>query len=498
MKTFCQIVVLATAVYFLSWFWVYKSGINPLAIQSEDTIPAVFLPVTLIKHQTLYADPYYQMILDRYPHPDDKEQTKMLTPFYFRRIPAASKTLKTQFPTVVSANNQVLSMYLKDTSENYHYISAFPIMSGLLAVPVYVVPLVMGMVVTWENLFLLSHLASALIVAFAGGFFYLLLKRQFQLGEKLAVLLTAVYLFATINYALISQALWQHGTVQLFLIIGLSFLLKFTAKSTEKNSLAALYLSGLFFGLAVLSRPTAALVFPFMFLLIYQALAHSPRIFVKSCIIFTLGLVPVLVFFAFYNQAFYHTVANQGYANQIFVSWKSNIFEGFAGQLFSPSKGVFVYSPVLLFSFVSLWQVVRYRHWKEDAKYLVFAGVVVLHIAILSMWKHWYGGYSYGYRMVSDVLPFLVLLSVPYITSPLFIKTRLLFYGTVVFSILVQVHGIIFFDSIWHAAYDKGFEDTGWLWSVKNSEFAFNIRRILVKLSLLEKACPVCLPHELN
>jgi hypothetical protein len=54
---------------------------------------------------------------------------------------------------------------------------------------------------------------------------------------------------------------------------------------------------------------------------------------------------------------------------------------------------------------------------------------------------------------------------------------------------------MIFFDGIWHNAYDKGFEDTSWLWSIRDSELAFNIRRVLVKLGLLERACPQCLPR---
>jgi len=44
--------------------------------------------------------------------------------------------------------------------------------------------------------------------------------------------------------------------------------------------------------------------------------------------------------------------------------------------------------------------------------------------------------------------------------------------------------GVIFYDGIWHAAYDDGFRETAWLWSLKDSEVAFNIRRVLVKFGL--------------
>jgi len=61
-----------------------------------------------------------------------------------------------------------------------------------------------------------------------------------------------------------------------------------------------------------------------------------------------------------------------------------------------------------------------------------------------------------------------------------------------VVSVMVQISGIVFFDGVWHAAYDKGFKNTAWLWSIKDSEAAFNMRRVLVKAGLLDKACEVC------
>jgi hypothetical protein len=84
--------------------------------------------------------------------------------------------------------------------------------------------------------------------------------------------------------------------------------------------------------------------------------------------------------------------------------------------------------------------------------------------------------------MASDVLPFLVLLLVPYLKSPLFTKTKALFYTTIVISVLFELMGLAFFDGIWHGTYDQGFWQQDWLWSIKNSELVFNISRLLVKL----------------
>jgi len=119
--------ILPTAflIYFLSWFAVYKTNINTLSIQSEDAIPAMFLPISIIKEKTLYLDSYYNMMIQKYPHPDDKNYTRGLTPFYLKKI-------------------------------DNHYLSAFPIITALVSLPIYFFPLELGMDINWENIILLS------------------------------------------------------------------------------------------------------------------------------------------------------------------------------------------------------------------------------------------------------------------------------------------------------------------------------------------------------
>ncbi len=461
MRGFIKIVTISTAIYFLSWIFVYSTGVNHLAIQSEDTLPTIFLPVTIIKNGTLYADDYYEMIRDRYPHPDDKDFQIGLTPFYFQKVDG-------------------------------HYISAFPLTTGLLAILVYLFPLIMGMAISWENLIFLSHLVSSLIVALSGGVLYLLLKNYLLKDKKSSLLLTAVYLFGTINYALVSQALWQHGTLQLFLLLSLLF-------TYQRRWI----FSGLSLGLAVLSRPTAILMMPFLLLILLNTLFNS-KINIKdvkldrkkliALLVFFLGIVIAGVLFLWYTQKYYLGIQNNGYADQFLVGWLSRFPEGFLGLWLSPSKGILVFSPIFIFSILGLITILRNGRWKqkENLIYLASAAIIIVHTMILGRWKHWYGGWSFGYRMASDIIPFLVILLVPLIKSSRFIRYKKIFLVLFVISVLIEIYGMVFFDGIWHAAYDKGFVDTAWLWSIKDSEFIFNIRRVLVKINVLGKACPKC------
>lgn len=479
MKKFCVIVIIAWAVFFGGWFFVYKTGINPLAIQSEDTIPAIILPVTIIKEHTFYADTYYKAIIEKYPHPDDKKYLKDLVPFYFRKVS----------DPITHANR---------------YISAFPVMAGLLSVPIYLIPMLLHVDITWDNLILMSHLSASLIVALSGGFFYLLLRKLIE-GKK-AILLTAIYLFATVNFAMVSQSLWQHGAVQLFTVLSLLFVIgrdgnpPKAERQSEILSVATLprddggmrtFVSGVFLGLAILSRPTAGILLPFFILLtIYirkkEGLDKKLSVggiinAVKPAIILLAGLLPSILFFIWYNATYFGNVANQGYASQIGGNWLTPFPQGFLGLWASPSKGILVYSSVFIFSLVGFVLSLK-NGVKKHLEYFIFMSIVLTHTLILGAWKHWYGGYSFGYRMASDIIPFLILLLIPYLKSSIFIKTKKLFYATIIVSILFELMGLAFFDGIWHGTYDKGFWQQSWLWSVQNSELVFNIKRLLVKL----------------
>ena len=460
MRRFFAVVFISFLVYFVSWFVVYSLGINKLAIQSEDTVPAMFLPVTILKEGTFYADTYYDQIKHRFPNPDDKNFEKGLLPFYFKKI----------------GNN---------------YVSAFPVITTFLAIPVYIFLVILNLPVTFDNLIIFSHISASLILAFTGGFFYLLLQKHYShlLNKKNILLLTFIFLFSTINFPLVSQALWQQGSLQFFIILGLIFLSK-----NGKHVYFNIFLSSLFFGFAVLSRPTAVLYLPFLFLLLLSKLTRDFKLAFYKFSAYISGFIPPAVFFIWYNSVFYKGIENQGYASQLFSGWLSKFPEGFLGIWLSPSKGILIYSPVFIFSLLGIYVVLKRKRWQKDLQFVIFGCIVLIHTLVLGRWKHWYGGWSFGYRMSSDIIPFLVLLLVPYMSSKLFLKTKKLFYLSVVISTLIQAAGIIFFDGIWHAAYDKGFKNTSWLWSIKDSEAVFNIRRILVKLSLIERACSKCMP----
>lgn len=469
-KTFGAILLTSFCVYFFSWLVVYKIGVNSLVIQSEDTVPAIFLPLAIVKDHTLYLDKYYQMMVQRYPNPDDKSYQLGMTPFYLRKV-------------------------------NEHYVSAFPIITALFAIPFYFVAVLMRITFDWNTLAILVHISASFIMACSVGLFYILARQSLKLDEKKSKLLTFIYAFCTINYALVSQGLWQHGTVQLFSIAALIYFLKFF----DQQKFIDLFYYGLFIGFALLSRPTSGLTL--VILSIFIVLRKDPIRMkgvleaIKRSAYIGFGLLVPFLFFVWYNAVYYVSIENQGYANQLFKNWLGDFPTSFIGVWLSPSKGILVYSPVLFFALLGTWLAIKNKI-KDRQFFLLCALIVLLHTLVISFWKHWFGGWSFGYRMTSDVIPFIVLLIIPWLLQVSASRTpeyglaaspaTKVFYVTVIFSLLVQLSGMVYFDGIWHAAYDRGFKDPRWLWSLKDSELAFNARRTLVKLGYLDKACPTC------
>ena len=432
-------------IYFFSWLFFYKTGINSLPMQSEDILPSVFTSISIIKDGTIYVDNYYQMMISKYPQPDDSS----LTHFYLRKI-----------------------------GENY--ITAFPLMSSVISLPITYFYLLFDSSVSWESVYFISHLSGSFIVALSSALVFYIFYNLLKSSLKKSLLLTFIFSFCTINLPLISQGLWQHGTVQLFGLLAVIFYLK--------NNPFLLYLS---VGLGVLSRPTFGLVLVILsiFLLINKRKIIYPDFDFKYWGLAFVGLIIPVVFFFFYNQVFYQSLSNQGYASQLDDSWQGNFPESFIGMFLSPSKGILIYSPILIFSLIGFY----YGYKKHELVKISF-WIVLIHCLVLSKWKHWYGGYGYGYRMVSDVIPFFIF-PIWFMLETHFEKIKKIVFGLILLSFLIQFSGLIFFDSIWHNAYDTGFKNTSWLWSIENSEAVFNIRRVLVKLGFLDKACEVCLPE---
>jgi len=85
-------------------------------------------------------------------------------------------------------------------------------------------------------------------------------------------------------------------------------------------------------------------------------------------------------------------------------------WEALAGNLVSPARGVLIYSPFILAIPVLL--VVYRRELKGPWLVAHACAAILLHLMTVSTFPHWWAGHSYGPRLMTDVVPWVMLLAI--------------------------------------------------------------------------------------
>ncbi len=122
------------------------------------------------------------------------------------------------------------------------------------------------------------------------------------------------------------------------------------------------------------------------------------------------GLAVAVPFVAF-NWAVYHAALPPYYMASK-IGHGGSFAEAAVGTLWSPGRGLFVFSPILLLSVYGAWLTLGRR---GDLLSHALAAIVVLHWIALSSFPIWWGGHSFGYRLFSDMVPYLTYFLIPVI-----------------------------------------------------------------------------------
>jgi hypothetical protein len=294
--------------------------------------------------------------------------------------------------------------YLTPAKTPGSYTNAFGLGAGALAFPAFATAKLLAP--AFENqpdlIWQLSKAVASVAVAASAVFVFAAATEY--VGTLSALLLALAYGLCTCVWSTSSQTLWQHGPAELFLAMGTFFLVR---------SRPSPFLSGLAYSAAVACRPTC-------FLVLFAACAflgwRDNRAFLRFCV----GALPVgalLVIYAWTVLGNPFSSAQLAVAGKIALAktgnpnvWQTPLYLGLPGLLFSPGRGLLVYSPVALFGILGSIQVWRDRKW-TSWRPLTLAVVGMLLLA--SLWFDWWGGWCYGYRPVVDVAPLLAFLTIP-------------------------------------------------------------------------------------
>jgi hypothetical protein len=332
-----------------------------------------------------------------------------------------------------------------------HFYSIFSPVAGLVAIPVYLLPVLLGVDPESGWVAHLEKLAASGVTALSAVVLFVVLRRLARL--RVALALTLVYAFGTSAFSISSQALWQHGPSQLFITLGLYFLVRGRAEPAQ------LAWSALPLAAAVAARYTnAVIVLP----LLWYVARWRRSVLIPWLLLASLPALGLLA----YNAIHFDSPTDISYGSA-FLSpasgrWSAPMTYALPALLFSPASGLFVYSPVFLFSVmgaVRLWGAEDARLWRALAAGMI--AVVLLASKFFAWWSYWY----YGPRLLADLTPLLVLFLWPAWEGLRGQRlARGLFVAAVGASVLQHAIGAFGYDASWYAKPVPVEEDRIWSW----------------------------------
>lgn len=406
-------------------FLIYNA--NRRAISAGDAYPARYLPFSIVQHQTIRLDPIA----------DITAQGRGRGAFWIVHLP------------------------------DRHLVSLYPVTAPLLLSPLYV-PAVLHLDRRGWNAARFDHVArvmeklsASLVAAFSAALMYLLLRRRTTEGN--ALLLTAAYALGTTTWVISSQASWQHGMAQLLTIGALLFV-------TSPPSIPRVLGAGLLCGLIAANRPP-----DFILAAAIGAFAWTWAGRRRIAFIAAAALPGLLVLL--YNLSFIgHLLGGYGSAGNVRF-FQHDLLAGIAGILVSPTRGLLVFSPFLIF-LAFAW---RFRARDRDERRLTLAmSIAVLVQIVLYAKADWRGGLSWGPRYMTDLLPLLVWMLVP-VVSAIRGVARASFVATVAISIAIQTIGAFCYvaavDLPIMAADRPGADDMRAAWQWRNGPILRSLER---------------------
>ena len=242
----------------------------------------------------------------------------------------------------------------------------------------------------------IERFIASVVVAACAVLVYAIAKAR-RLGVWKALLLVFLFAFCTSAWSVASRALWQHGPSMLMLTLAL-YLLLLAERRPNLVQFAALPLA-----FSYVVRPTNCV--PAVILCTFVLLSYR-RHFLRFVLWGMVVAVPFIVF----NLVVYGRLLSVYYLPRRLVG-SPHVLEALAGNLVSPARGLFVYSPVLVFALLGV--VFKIRSRRIDRLDGSLTAIILLHWLLISSFPHWWAGASYGPRFFCDVIPFFVYLLIP-------------------------------------------------------------------------------------
>lgn len=330
-----------------------------------------------------------------------------------------------------------LPYYVRRGGEHVYSVST--IGTALVVTPLYVLPAwwLSANGVGYDDvrarvvIVVMERISAALLTALSASVLFVVLRRLAT--HRWALALTCIYALGTSTWSISSQALWPHALSELCLIVLTAILL------SAAPSRAVLVMAGLVVAVMIANRPQMAVFALPALLFVWRH--HRGRILWFVAVPLVGGALLLA-----YNSAVFSNVVG-GYGSLRHFS--GPLFEGLFGLVISPNRGLFVYTPIMLFAVWGAAQVWRVPSAPPWLRWLTVG--VALHVLVHAKFDEWWAGYAYGPRYFTDVLPAMTIFLV-YGLVPL-CRTRAMRVVVAVlalYGIGVQAIGVYAADDRWN------------------------------------------------
>ncbi len=328
-------------------------------------------------------------------------------------------------------NQQALNVGLRHTSRGIY--SNYPVGPLQVAIPVAMVSRLVGAdldrIKVHERL---QKFSAACLSAVCLGLFFLV--AVCLAPPESAWVATLLLALGSAMYSTIAVGIWQHGGIIFWSLV---FVLT-EYRQSQSSSWKWTLLQGVALGSMIPWRPSSLLVAGSLGL---WTLCRKPKQAVLVALVAALAFLPWGMFYwTCYENLLgpTHTQSEQG-------NWHWTSIDGFLGVLISPGRGFIVYQPWIVLVGLWLLPAVRASHSAvplsmNRQSILPFCALaVILNFTLVGAWCMWWGGWCYGSRLNSEVLPLAALLCLRPITYLwVSLHGRKLIIGLLFFAFLIH------------------------------------------------------------
>lgn len=230
-------------------------------------------------------------------------------------------------------------------------------------------------------------------------------------SRRASVLVSMIYGLGTMAWYY-SKDSGDHTIETFFILFSIYSMHRYTAHQKTSH----LLLSALSFGFSLITRPTAILIMPTLFIMLffrnikkvnYKISLNRPA---KDIFLFFIVLIPFIVLIFWYNHYRFGSLFESGYAlmaARLGVDYFSgtSLLAGIRGFLASPGKGFFYYSPITVLFFFSI----RSFSKKYPVTALCFILLMLSYLLLYSKYLFWHGASGWGPRFLFMITPYLII-----------------------------------------------------------------------------------------